>query len=271
MAPCSSAKCKEHREELLANQMKQRTLVFSHVVTHAAKVASANTNLLKGILEACGQGEMLPEESSVAAISTLRAEIKTRKVKIAQSKFNLHQRERQFTHPLNDACNIMSEAELQKWRSDHRRLAVMEGRKVKELEKKIIWVAIGREVREVDNENSVEDQGRPVSSGGEVFRMQPNNEEEKVLTEIEMENPGDDEENTEQATGNPANEVLPGEALNIQDDNGRMVEEDEVVEVGVKRSRTRKCVEKFLAYRNTLVEGNTKRFASFKNIICLRC
>ena len=50
--------------------MEQRTLVFSHVVTHAAKVASANTNLLKGILEACGQGEMLPEESSVAAIST---------------------------------------------------------------------------------------------------------------------------------------------------------------------------------------------------------
>ena len=268
MAPCS-AKCKKHREELLANQMEQRTLVFSHVVTHAAKVASANTNLLKGILEACGQGEMLPEESSVAAISTLRAEIKTRKVKIAQSKFNLQQRERQFTHPLNDACNIMSEAELQKWRSDHRRLAVMEGRKVKELEKKIIWVAIGREVREVDNENSVEDQGRPVSSGGEVFRMQPNNEEEKVLAEIEMENPGDDEENTEQATGNPANEVMPGEALNIQKDNGTMVEEDEVVEVGVKRSRTRKCVEKFLAYRNTLVEGNTKRFASFKKIISL--
>ena len=262
MAPCSSAKCKEHREELLANQMEQRTLVFSHVVTHAAKVASANTNLLKGILEACGQGEMLPEEASLAAISTLRAEIKTRKVKIAQSKFNLQQRERQFTHPLNDACNIMSEAELQKWRSDHRMLAAMEGRRVKELEKEIIWVAIGREVREVDNENSVEDQGRPVSSGGEVFRMQPNNEEDKVLTEIEMENPGDDEENTEQATGNPANEVMPGEALNIQKDNGTMVEEDEVVEVGVKRSRTRKCVEKFLAYRNTLVKGNTKRFAS---------
>ena len=92
-----------------------------------------------------------------------------------------------------------------------------------------------------------------------------------MLTDIEMENPGDDEENTEQATGNPANEVMPGEALNIQKDNGTMVEEDEVVEVGVKRSRTRKCVEKFQAYRNTLVEGNTKRFASFKKIICLRC
>ena len=183
MAPCTSTNCKKREEELLANQMEQRRLLTSQVVAHAAKVATANTNLLKGILESCGgEGEALSEEVSLAVISTLKAEIDAKKRAIVQSNSNLQQRERMFSHPLNDNRSMMSVGELHEWRGVHRRLEVVEGRRVKELEKEIIRVALGRDMEVAGGGNSVEDQESSLGIAEELLRRKPTIEEEEVLT-----------------------------------------------------------------------------------------
>ena len=72
--------------------MEQRRLLANHVVTHAAKVASANCNLLKGILETgVFEGMVVPEEIPMEAIRALKAEVDAKKRAIAQSKSNLQQ------------------------------------------------------------------------------------------------------------------------------------------------------------------------------------
>ena len=133
MARCTSTNCKRREEELLANQMEQRRLLANHLVTHAAKVASANSNLLKGILETgVFEGMVVPEEIPMTVIQTLKAEVDAKNRAIAQSKSDLQQRERLFSHPLNDNRSMMSEIELQEWRDVHHRLTVVEERRVKE-------------------------------------------------------------------------------------------------------------------------------------------
>ena len=107
MARCTSTNCKRREEEVLANQMEQRRLFANHVVTHAANVASANTNLLKGFLET----GVVHEEIPTAVLSTLKAEVVAKKGAIAQSKSNLQQRERLFSHPLKDNRSMMLEKE----------------------------------------------------------------------------------------------------------------------------------------------------------------
>ena len=233
MAPCTSTNCKKREEELLANQMEQRRLLTSQVVTHAAKVATANTNLLKGILESCGgEGEALSEEVSLAVISTLKAEIDAKKRAIVQSNSNLQQRERMFSHPLNDNRSMMSVGELHEWRGVHRRLEVVEGRRVKELEKEIIRVALGRDMEVAGGGNSVEDQESSLGISEELLRRKPTIEEEEVLTDIEMESPDDEEISDQEAScdqmvDNPNTEVeseeetvnLNKEALNLQSES----------------------------------------------------
>jgi len=233
MAPCTATNCKKREEELLANQMEQRRLLTSQVVTHAAKVATANTNLLKGILESFGgEGEALSEEVSLAVISTLKAEIDAKKRAIVQSNSNLQQRERMFSHPLNDNRSMMSVGELHEWRGVHRRLEVVEGRRVKELEKDIIRVALGRDMEVAGGGNSVEDQESSLGISEELLRRKPTIEEEEVLTDIEMESPDDEEISDQEAScdqmvDNPNTEVeseeetvnLNKEALNLQSES----------------------------------------------------
>ena len=112
-------------------------------------------------------------------MSTLRAEVDVKKKMIAQSQVNLQQRERMFDHPLNNNRSMMTLAELQEWRSVHRRLAAEEGRGVKALEKEIIRLALGRDIEEreeEDKESSVSDPSKTRS-----------NAEEEVTTDTEME------------------------------------------------------------------------------------
>jgi len=217
MAPCTSANCKKREEELLAHQLEQRRLLASHVATHAAKVASANTNLLKGILETGGFGGMVePEEISMAVISTLKAEVKAKKNTIAQSKAGLQQRERLFSHPLNDDRSMMSEEELHRWRGVHRKLTVVEGRRVKELEREIIRVALGREL----------DGAEEHVGTAEKLGRTPSNTEDEVSTDIEMDNPaGEDTPEEEAISGScPIGKII----------SDKEVEEEEVVEVGAE-------------------------------------
>jgi len=232
MAPCTSTNCKKREEELLANQMEQRRLLTSQVVTHAAKVATANTNLLKGILESCGgEGEALSEEVSLAVISTLKAEIEAKKTAIVQSHSNLQQRERMFSHPLNDNRSMMSIGELNEWRDVHRRLEVVERRRVKELEKEIVRVALGREVEEAlgreleegGGGDSAEDQESFVGTAEELLGRKSVTEEEEVLTDIEMETP-DDEKISDQEAG--SDQMV---------DNPNIVVESEVEAVNVNK------------------------------------
>ena len=135
MARCTSAKCKSQLEEVIGQASEERRLVQSQVVNHAAKVAAMNSNLLHGIFKTLGEESDVPYEVSLAVMSTLRAEVDVKKKMIAQSQVNLQQRERMFDHPLNNNRSMMTLAELQEWRSVHRRLAAEEGRGVKALEK----------------------------------------------------------------------------------------------------------------------------------------
>ena len=146
MARCTSGKCKSQFKELIGQQEEQRRLVQSQLVNHAAKVAAANSNLLHGILKTLGVEDNVPYEVPIAVMSTLRAEVDAKKKAIAQSRANLQQRERLFTHPLNDNQNMMTSIELKEWRNVHARLAAEEGRRVKTLEKEIIRLALGRDL-----------------------------------------------------------------------------------------------------------------------------
>ena len=189
MARCSSTRCERLEEELLANQMEQRRLLANHVVTHAAKLAAANTNLLKGVLETgVLEGIMVPEEISMEVIRTFKVEVEARKRAIAQSKSSLQQRERLFSHPLNDNRSMMSEKELQEWRDAHRRLTVVEERRVKELEREIVRVALGRDPVGASGDEAPED--REVAAAGTSEALAgtpPSNKDEEVSTDTEME------------------------------------------------------------------------------------
>lgn len=258
MAPCKSANCKRREEELLANQVEQRRLLVSHVVTHAAKVATANTDLLKGILETGGiEGMVAPDQIPMMVISTLKAEVDAKKRAIAQSKANLQQRERMFTHPLNNNRSMMSEEELQKLRGVHHRLEVVEGRRVKELEREIVRVALGREIEGADGDEPSEDQEGFAATAEELVRTSPNTEDEEVSTDTEMESSADEVTPEEGAihnhgVDNPNKEVqslekvvdMNREAVNMQSQSrptGNIISdeveetgEEEVIEVGAE-------------------------------------
>jgi len=182
MARCTSAKCKSQLEELIGQQAEQRRLVQSQLVNHAAKVAAANSNLLLGIFKTLGVEDNVPHEVSIAVMSTLRAEVDAKKKAIAQSRANLQQRERLFTHPLNDNQNMMTSIELKEWRNVHARLAAEEGRRVKTLEKEIIRLALGRDPEGHDDDDKV----MRSSPGSDLFKSLSNAEED-VVTDTEME------------------------------------------------------------------------------------
>ena len=245
MAPCTSTNCKKREEELLVNQVEQRRLLVSHVVTHAAKVATANTNLLKGILESGGvEGMVVPEEIPMMVISTLRAEVDAKKRAIAQSKANLQQRERMFSHPLNDDRSMMSEEELQKWRGVHRRLAVVEGRRVKELEREIVRVALGRELEGAGGEPS-ENQEGSAATAEDLVSTSPNTEDEEVSTDVEMDISAEEEaihnhnsnkkvqSQKEAVNNNMQSKSHPVDNI-ISDKEVEETGEEEVVEVGAE-------------------------------------
>jgi len=179
MARCTSGKCNSQLKELIGQQEEQRRLVQSQLVNHAAKVAAANSNLLLGIFKTLGVEDNGPYEISFAVMSTLRAEVDAKKKAIAQSRANLQQRERLFTHPLNDDQNMMTSIELKEWRNVHARLAAEEGRRVKTLEKEIIRLALGRDP-EGHEDDDKEQMG--ANSVGDLF-----NAEEEVVTDTEME------------------------------------------------------------------------------------
>ena len=115
-------------------------------------------------------------------MSTLRAEVDAKKKAIAQSHANLRQRERMFTHPLNDNQNMMKLTELKEWRNVHARLAAEEGRRVKTLEKEIIRLALGR-----DPEGHDDDDKEMRSSSVSYLSKSLSNAEEDVVTDTEME------------------------------------------------------------------------------------
>ena len=175
-------KCKSQLEELIGQQAEQRRLVQSQLVNHAAKVAAANSNLLHGIFKTLGVEDNDPYEVPFAVMSTLRAEVDAKKKAIAQSRANLQQRERLFTHPLNDDQNMMTSIELKEWRNVHARLAAEEGRRVKTLEKEIIRLALGR-----DPEGHEDDDKEMQSSSVNDMSKTLSNAEEEVVTDTEME------------------------------------------------------------------------------------
>ena len=182
MARCTSGKCKSQLEELIGQQAEQRRLVQSQLVNHAAKVAAANSNLLHGIFKTLGVEDNDPYEVPFAVMSTLRAEVDAKKKAIAQSRANLQQRERLFTHPLNDDQTMMTSIELKEWRNVHARLAAEEGRRVKTLEKEIIRLALGR-----DPEGHEDDDKEMQSSSVSDLSKTLSNAEEEVVTDTEME------------------------------------------------------------------------------------
>ena len=81
---CAFSKCKSQLEELIGQESEMRRLFQSQVVNHAAKVAAANSNLLHEILKTLGEGSDVPYEVPLALMSTLRAEIDTKKKVIVQ-------------------------------------------------------------------------------------------------------------------------------------------------------------------------------------------
>ena len=180
MARCTSGKCKSQLKEMIGQQEEQRRLVQSQLVNHAAKVAAAHSNLLHGIFKILGVEDNVPHEVPFAVMSTLRAEVDAKKKAIAQSRAHLQQRERLFTHPLNDDQNMMTSIELKEWRNVHARLAAEEGRRVKTLEKEIIRLALGR-----DPEGHEDDDKEMRSSS--YLSLSLSNAEEEVLTDTEME------------------------------------------------------------------------------------
>jgi len=175
-------KCKSQLEELISQQVEQRRLVQSQLVSHAAKVAAANSNLLHGIFKTLGVEDNDPYEVPFAVMSTLRAEVDAKKKAIAQSRANLQQRERLFTHPLNDDQTMMTSIEMKEWRNVHARLAAEEGRRVKTLEKEIIRLALGR-----DPEGHEDDDKEVRSSSVIDLSKTLSNAEEEVVTDTEME------------------------------------------------------------------------------------
>jgi len=182
MARCTSGKCNSQLKELIGQQEEQRRLVQSQLVNHAAKVAAANSNLLHGIFKTLGVEDNVPYEVSIAVVSTLRAEVDAKKKAIAQSRANLQQRERLFTHPLNYDQNMMKLTELKEWRNVHARLAAEEGRRVKTLEKEIIRLALGR-----DPEGHEDDDKEMRSSSESYLSRSVSNAEEEVVTDTETE------------------------------------------------------------------------------------
>ena len=182
MARCTSGKCKSQLKEMIGQQEEQRRLVQSQLVNHAAKVAAAHSNLLHGIFKILGVEDNVPHEVPFAVMSTLRAEVDAKKKAIAQSRANLQQRERLFTHPLNDDQNMMTSIELKEWRNVHARLAAEEGRRVKTLEKEIIRLALGR-----DPEGHEDDDKEMQSSSVSYLSNSLSNAEEEVVTDTEME------------------------------------------------------------------------------------
>ena len=182
MARCTSGKCKSQLKEMIGQQEEQRRLVQSQLVNHAAKVAAAHSNLLHGIFKILGVEDNVPHEVPFAVMSTLRAEVDAKKKAIAQSHANLRQRERMFTHPLNDNQNMLKLTELKEWRNVHARLAAEEGRRVKTLEKEIIRLALGR-----DPEGHEDDDKEMRSSSVSYLSSSLSNAEEEVLTDTEME------------------------------------------------------------------------------------
>ena len=116
------------------------------------------------------QQQPAPPEVSLAVMTTLRAEVDVKKKAIAQSLVNLPQRERLFTHPLNDNQNMVTLVELQKWRTVHARLAAEEGRRVKTMEKDFIRLALGRNPERHENDN---DKWMRSSSSSDSCRMLP--------------------------------------------------------------------------------------------------
>ena len=175
-------KCKSQLEELISQQVEQRRLVQSQLVSHAAKVAAANSNLLHGIFKTLGVEDNDPYEVPFAVMSTLRAEVDAKIKAIAQSRANLQQRERLFTHPLNDDQTMMTSIEMKEWRNVHARLAAEEGRRVKTLEKEIIRLALGR-----DPEGHEDDDKQMQSSSVNDVSKTLLNAEEEVVTDTEME------------------------------------------------------------------------------------
>jgi len=230
MARCTSAKCKSQLEELIGQQEEQRRLVQSQLVNHAAKVAAANSNLLHGIFKTLGVEDNVPHEVPFAVMSTLRAEVDAKKKAIAQSRANLQQRERLFTHPLNDNQNMMTSIELKEWRNVHARLAAEEGRRVKTLEKEIIRLALGR-----DLEGHEDDDKEMRSSSVSYLSKSVSNAEEEVVTDTEMENyhAGLDSELQEAGLGQvePVHPMLKKKADEV---STNPQEEEGVVELGVQ-------------------------------------
>jgi len=238
MARCTSGKCNSQLKELIGQQEEQRRLVQSQLVNHAAKVAAANSNLLLGIFKTLGVEDNGPYEISFAVMSTLRAEVDAKKKAIAQSRANLQQRERLFTHPLNDDQNMMTSIELKEWRNVHARLAAEEGRRVKTLEKEIIRLALGRDLEGHDGD----DKEVRSSSVNDLSNTQSNAEEE-VVTDTEMENhdAGLDSELQEAELGH----VEPGDPkLKEKSDevSTNPQEEEGVVELDVTLEKSGKLV-----------------------------
>jgi len=204
MARCTSGKCNSQLKELIGQQEEQRRLVQSQLVNHAAKVAAANSNLLLGIFKTLGVEDNGPYEISFAVMSTLRAEVDAKKKAIAQSRANLQQRERLFTHPLNDDQNMMTSIELKEWRNVHARLAAEEGRRVKTLEKEIIRLALGR-----DPEGHGDDDKEMQSSSEINLPKTLFNAEDEVVTDTEMEDNHADLDSELQEAG--LEQVEPGD------------------------------------------------------------
>ena len=116
----------------------------------------------------------------------MKAEVDAKNRAIAQSKSNLQQKERLFSHPLNDNRSMMSEKELQECRDVHRRLTVVEGRRVNELEREIVRVALGRDLEGVGGDEPSEDQEVAAGRAEEPVGSPPDAEDVEVSTDPEM-------------------------------------------------------------------------------------
>jgi len=193
-------------------------------------VAAANSNLLHGIFKTLGAEDDVSHEVPSAVMSTLRAEVDAKKKAIAQSHANLQQRERLFTHPLNDDQNMMTSIEMKEWRNVHARLAAEEGRRVKTLEKEIIRLALGR-----DPEGHEDDDKEMRSSPGSDLSKTLSNAEEEVVTDTEMEDQHADLDSELQEAGLEHVEPVHPKLKEKSDEfSANPQEEEGVVELGVQ-------------------------------------
>ena len=152
MARCTSDRCRSQFEELIGQR-----------------------DCSESAGQPCRQGwrrqqQHAPPEVSLAVMTTLRAEVDVKKKAIAQSLVNLPQRERLFTHPLNDNQNTVTLVELQKWRNFYARLAAEKGRRVKTMKKDVILSALGRDPERQENDD---DKWMRSSSSSDFCRMLP--------------------------------------------------------------------------------------------------